>query len=105
MPTFSRVTWKVKPGASASFKGIPQQRAVDIYIDMNAGFAYLDGLIKFLKSKNLNIAPLTAGQNICLGVVLAKDTLKLNDEVKFFKLTEDKAALWAFLQQCFKDRL
>ena len=103
MPTFSRVTWKAKPGAS--FKGISQTQSVDIYIDMNADFAYLEGLIKFLKSKNLNIAPLTAGQNLSSGVVLAKDTLKFNDEVKFFKLTEDKATLWAFLQQCFKDRL
>lgn len=107
MPDFVRVNWKVKPGVI--FKKAPELKTpekADIYIDMNSGFAYLPGLEKFLLSKHLKTAPFAADSVYgaeC--VVLAPNGVKVLGSAEIFRISEDKALLWKFLKERFKDRL
>lgn len=107
MPDFVRVTWRVKP--TVRFKCAPKRpefTEAEVYIDTAAGFAYLDGLKRFLSGKGIKIAPFAAnnfyGKDV---LVLAQAGTQVTGDCAVFYLSEDKAALWHFLKDRFKDRL
>lgn len=82
-----------------------RKKRADIYIEENSNIPYLASLKVFLKSKGISLLPYDASLHYLPYDILLLNKVHYQNEGTCAFLDDGKAAIWAFLQHHFKDKL